>query len=176
MKNLIRLIMNIIKSPVKTIKGPDIISYDKDAMLRLFLITSSIYFILPLLLRYRTTDIGGLLLLGFLGPIIMLLVYNLIAVLYYMFFKLFGKGIQANYDSIKTALYPIFLTMIIIHTFVIFITRVLPAASIVLQYAVSLWFYLMTFILLRYKLRQTIVRSIAISLIPLFIGIAFRLL
>jgi hypothetical protein len=97
------------------------------------------------------------------------------AILYYAAFKLLGKGIKANYDGIKTALYPLFLALIIMNTFVSLIIWILPLTSTVLQNVASFWFYTIIFFLSRYKLRQTIARSVLISLIPLFVGVAFVL-
>lgn len=176
MLNLTRLVMQIIKSPIKTIKSTEIISYDRDAMLRVFALVSSISLILTSLFSYGKLSLGIIVLSGVLGPIIMFLANNIIAVLYYATFKLFGKGIEANYDSIKTALYPLFLTFIIINIFISLIVHILPSTNMVFRYATSLWFYTMTFFLLRYKLGQTITRSLVISLLPLFMWIILELI
>ncbi|MDF2519620.1 MAG: hypothetical protein K0R84_248 [Clostridia bacterium] len=173
--DLIKLVAQIIKSPVKTIKGIAIISYDRDAMLRLFSLTSSIYLILEFSFRYNRLNLGIILLVGILAPFLMFLAYNIAAVLYYAAFKLLGKDIKANYDAVKKALYPVFLTLMILNIFILFIARIIPAINTLLQYAANLWLYAMIFFLLKYKLNQTTSRSILISLTPIFITVIMTL-
>jgi len=175
MINLLRLVVKIIKSPINTIKGTEIISYDKDAMLRLFSIVSAVNFVSSFALFYENLTLVGIVVIAILAPFIMFLICNIAIVLYYATFKLLGKGFEANYDGVKTALYPLFLTSMIFNIVISLIAHVTSFKSSALQFAISLWFYVMTFFFLRYKLRQTIVRSIIISLLPLFFAIIIEL-
>lgn len=174
--SLLKLVVQIIKSPIKTIKGTELISYDRDAMLRLFSIVSAVDFILAFSLFYGRLSVGAVLILGVLAPFIMFLLYNIAAVLYYATFKLLGKGIEANYESVKIALYPLFLTLLVINIIFSLVAHVLPIIIIVSRYVMNAWFYIISFFLLRYKLRQSTTRSILISLVPLFIEIILRLI
>jgi hypothetical protein len=168
--DLVKLVGLIIKSPIKAIKGVDLISYDRDAMLRLFSIVSALNIVLEFSAFYNGIKLVGIFLLVILAPPLMFLICNIGAVLYYATFKVLGKGIEANYYSIKIALYPLFLTSMVLNAANALLIRISPFVSNIFQYAISLWFYAMTFLLLKYKLKQSTSRSIFITLVPLFIA------
>lgn len=167
---LLSLVVNIAKSPIRTIKSIDILSYDKDAMLRLFSIASACLGILSFLLSYKQFFIG-LIVIGILAPFIMFLVSNVSVFLYYVSFKLLGRDIRVNYEQLKTLLYPIFLTMIFMGIITLVIEFIFPLLGNILRNLANMWIYIVVFFVSRYKLKQSIGRSIMISIAPLLIMI-----
>jgi hypothetical protein len=170
---LIRLVIQLIISPVKAIKGIEIISYDRDAMLRLFSIVSAVYGIIYYSTLFGSFNAGILLVVGVLFPILMFVVYNITTFLWYITIKLFGKEIKPEYDGLKTILYPFFLTMLSLYTITLLIVQFFPLFAIALRYIINAWFNVMIFLIVKFKLKQTTIRSILISSIPIVINIIF---
>lgn len=167
--SLLILLLNIIKEPAKSIKSIEIIAYDKDAMLRLFSILAAISGAIVYFLRTDKVSAGLLIIILIITPFLGFLIYNITALLLFLTFKLFGYGINASYGSIKTVLYPIFLILQTLYSVNSVISHYIPNLGLLLGYASDIWYYVMIFIILKSRLKQSTFRSIAISLIPFYL-------
>lgn len=158
------LLYQLLSSPIKAIKGIQLIDYEKDEMDRFYYFASIILGSISICVN---SDRGyiGLLFIGLVAfPFSSFINRWIISFIHYVLFKFVGK-IEITFEIVKTVLYPVIVLLFLIGwaSIILFANMTIVIAIVgVLSYV---WFKLIVFWIMIYKMKQTPKKSIILSLI-----------
>lgn len=166
LKEILNILLEIIINPFELIKGPKLLDYKPDLLetvyvVELFLI--GICLVIIKLPRFVAFEL-------FLNPLVYLITTEIIVGFYYIFFKLFAKKIEINYEALRKLLLPLLMIMYFWSILFSGIERWYPNTKPYFGFVLQVWFTLMVYFVSRYKMSQNILRSVLVISIPTIVN------
>lgn len=151
---IIKLLMNSILRPIKTIKGASVLTYSPKLFFLLFISLSFLLSLISILIQNLKIGLLSTLLAAGVVSLLLYAGQKAIAFVYYVLIKLICKQPRVSFNSVEKLIAPIYLCSIFGNFISIILNVFIPGSIKLAQIIVYIWFSALIAIIAKYKLNQ----------------------